>query len=375
MNNEVFSIQKLAYLLISICLLVYIIIVGKDILTPLAFAAVLAFLLKSLCSKVENIITSRPLSILVSFLIILIPFTGVIYLFSMQFMDIFENMSSIENKIEDGINELFIAVNQNFGFSKREAEEMISENSASIIEKPLGFLGSTLSFSSTFILNFFLTFVYTFLLLLYRSSLKQFYLIQFGDKIKEGAETVLERIQFIIQKYLYGLILVIGILGVFNSIGLTLIGVDYAIFWGFLAAFLAVIPYVGTTLGGLLPFFYALASTGSFWQPMLIVLWFGFVQVVEGNLITPKIIGSSVKINPLAAIISLFIGASIWGVAGMILSLPLVAIIRIIFNQIDHLKPVGLLLSDELAEKEDVFEEKFDQKKFRLFNFLKRGKK
>ena len=373
-KDYTFSMQKLAYSLIVVFLLFYLLILGKNILTPLVFAGFFAFMLHPLGSKLEQYIKYRSLSIGLSFIIALAPIFIIIGLFSVQFIEVFENMDSISKKLESGVNFLFSKIQANFGFSRGEAEDMFSENSSNIMQTPLKYLGSTISISSNFLMNVFLCFVYTYLLLLYRSSLKNFYLIQFGEQVKGGAENVLKKVQNIIQKYLYGLLIVILILGVFNSLGLYLIGIEYALFWGFLAAILAIIPYVGTFLGGLLPFIYALASTGSFWQPIAVIALFVFVQIVEGNLITPKVVGSSVKINPLAAILSLLIGASVWGVAGLILSLPLIAIIRVIFLQIDFLKPIGLLLSNEIYDKEEVFEEKFDKERFRIFSFFRKKK-
>lgn len=367
-----FSIQKLAYLLIVIVLLTYILFIGKNILAPLAFGVVFAFMLKPLCQKVEKYIRHQTTSIVITFVIALLPVVGLVSLTYLQFTEVIQNMDSITKTMQDGMDNLLQTVNSKFGISKTETEEIISDNKETIVQKPLSYLGATLSLSSNFLINFFLTIIYTFLLLLYRSSLKNFYLIQFGKNIQAEAEEVLERVQIVIQKYLYGLSLVIAILGVLNSIGLMIIGIQYAIFWGFLAAFLAIIPYVGTTLGGLMPFIYAMATTGNYWQPLAVILLFGTVQVIEGNLITPKVVGSSIKVNPLAAILALIVGGSIWGVAGLILSLPFVAIVRIIFQQVDILKPVGVLLGDEIYKKEDVFEEKFDKDKFRIFSFFKK---
>lgn len=372
MKSYTFSIQKLAYFLIVLCLLTYILIIGENILAPLVFAAIFAFMLKPLCEWFEKYIYYRPLAITFSFIIALIPIVFIIYLFSMQFIDVFQNMDSISEKIKNGVQDIFNTINTRFGISKKEGQAIISENTSKIIQTPISYLGATLNVSSNFLANFFLMIIYTFLLLLYRTSFKQFYIIQFGDQVKEGAEKVLRKIQNVIQKYLYGLSLVIIILTILNSIGLSIIGIDYAIFWGCLAAFLAIIPYIGTALGGLLPFLYSLATTDNYWQPIAVVLLFTFIQVVEGNLITPKVVGSSIKINPLVSIISLLIGSSIWGMAGLILSLPIIAIFRIIFSQIDFLKPFAILLGDDIYDKDDIFEERFDQDKFRIFNFFKK---
>ncbi len=173
------------------------------------------------------------------------------------------------------------------------------------------------------------------------------------------------------ERYLYGMLSVMLILGTLNSIGLYVIGIKYALFWGFLGGVLAIVPYVGTLLGGLLPFAYALATTDNYWQPLSVVIFYFFIQQFEGNIITPKIVGSSVKINPLAAIFALILGAYLWGVAGAVLAIPLLAIVRIVFSHIDILKPYALLLSSDLHGKAHLFEGKFDDDKYRLLSFLR----
>ena len=156
-----------------------------------------------------------------------------------------------------------------------------------------------------------------------------------------------------------------------NSLALYLIGIKYAWFWGLLAAFLAIIPYVGTFIGGLLPFVYAIASTGTWWQPAAVAALFLVIQFIEGNFITPKVVGESVKINPFFAIISLIVGGMLWGIAGIVLALPGMAILRIILKQIPIFMPISALLSSELYKDADLFEEKFDSEKYRIASFFK----
>jgi len=358
------TLRKIAYFLIIVFILTYTAIIGKNILAPLAFAAVLSFLLKKPCDIIESKIHSRVASIFLAYLVVISPLIILIFFFTTQVMEIVENISFMK-VIEDGTDSLLNKINSIFGISPKKSEKMIEDQTSEIL--PLDYIGNTISISSTVLIQVFLTFIYSFLLLLYRSSIKQFILVQFDIETKESAAKVLSKIQNIIQGYLYGLLIVVVILGVLNSIGLFFIGLEYPIFWGFLASALAVIPYVGTGLGGILPILFAAASTGELWQPFLIFCWFAGVQAIEGNFITPKIVGNSVNINPLFAILALLIGGSIWGVAGMILSLPFVAIIRVIFSQIDYLKPFALLLSSTLYGKEQVFEDKFDERRFRLF--------
>jgi predicted PurR-regulated permease PerM len=141
--------------------------------------------------------------------------------------------------------------------------------------------------------------------------------------------------------------LLIIILGFANSIGLWIIGIDSPFLFGFLAATLSIIPYVGTTLGATIPVLYAFVSHDALWMPIAIAIMFWAIQLVESNFLNPKIVGSSINVNPLAAIISLIVGAAVWGVAGMVLFLPFAAMLKVFCEQFDQLKPVAMLINNE----------------------------
>lgn len=368
------SLQKIAYLLIILGVFIYISIAAKSIILPLVFAALFAFLLKPICCKIEKIVAARGIATLLSFFVILLPLVGVIMLFSMQFADVYSDLPAIGRKLEEGVNNAFLWVNQRIGFTNASSKEWMSENASQLMSAPMFFIGQSISSSTAFVANFLLFLLYTFFLLLYRSSIKQFVLLQFSEERRDKMEMVIIKIQTVIQKYLSGMGLVMAILGVMNSIGLLLIGVDYALFWGFLAAFLAIIPYAGTFIGGFLPFVYSLATTDTFIQPAMVVVLFGVVQTLEGNIITPKIVGSSVKINPLAAILALVTGGFLWGIAGLVIALPAIAVLRVMMSQIDFLKPLSILLSNDIYGNPEIFEERFDKEQFRVWHFFKKRK-
>lgn len=372
--NKTFNIQRFAHLLIVICLLVYILNIGKNIIAPIVFAMFFAFMLKPVSDFFERYLKTRVVSIFCSFIVALIPVVLIILLFTAQSVDVFKNMPAISGKIKNGINKIISILQQNFGLSKADGEEWLTDNMSSALDAPMQIIGGWLSSSSTLLISVFLMLLYTFFFLLYRTSIKNFILGQFTKKQREDARYLIHDVQSVAQQYLSGLAVVIVILGTLNSIGLLLIGIKYAFFWGFLGAFLAIIPYIGTILGGFLPFIYAIATTDTLWQPMAIVALYGTVQAIEGNLITPKVVGSSVEINPLAAIIALLIGGAIWGVSGLILALPLVAITRIVFEHINMLKPLALLLSSELYDERDKFLNEYDGEDYRIANYFKKKK-
>ena len=371
---ESISLDRVAYFLIILVIVVIALIAGQNILVPLAFAVFLAFMAKPICTWFEAGINSRVISILLCFIVLIIPVALVITLFVFQSVDVFSDLGNISNRLRSGLDSILTWTFNRFQVSRSAGTEWIQENLGGAVQGPLDLITTGLGTSTTVLANLFLTFIYTFLILLYRTSFKNFFLSQFPPSKRDVGHDFINEVQDVTQQYLYGLGLVMIILGVLNSTGLWLLGLEYAIFWGFLAAFLAIIPYVGTFIGGLLPFLYSLVTADTWWQPLAIVILFAVVQAVEGNVITPKVVGSSVRVNPLAAILGLFIGGAIWGVSGLILAIPFVAILRVTFDNVDALKPLALLMSDDVYEHEDDFLEDYNRGRFRLSALFRKDK-
>lgn len=344
------KIRKLAYSAIVIVVLGYILIVAQSIFIPLLFSLFFTLMLSPVCRFLEKKGVGDTWSIVFTLLGINVLILGVITLLGSGLVNVASNASDINSKLQSATNNLFSLGNKYFGISKNEGIVWLSENVGSAIGTPISMIGSGLSSSTTLLANSLLTLIFTFLLLLYRKPFKSFLLLQFSKGYKEEGNEAIHSIQNVVQEYLYGTLTVMLILGVFNSIGLWLIGLEYAFFWGFMAAVLAIIPYVGTALGGMLPFLYSLATTTNTWEPFAILALYFSVQQLEGNFITPKIVGDSVDINPFFAIIALLVGNMIWGVAGIVLFLPLFAILRIIFLHVEALKPLAIIMGSEVYE-------------------------
>ncbi|MFK7932012.1 MAG: AI-2E family transporter [Saprospiraceae bacterium] len=366
--NQQLSLQKLAYFMVIVGITIYVLCIGQAFFAPLLFAVLFAFMLIPLCNFFEHYTKSRVLGILCSYSVVVLPIIGAIFMFSYQFFKVFADFSLVTETLVERANETIMWVEEELDITPDSGREWLMENAADVMDAPIDLVGSSLTSSTTVVFNIFLIFLYTFFFLLYRSALQNYFLIQFSEERRAEAMRMMDGIQQVAQKYLFGMMIVIVILGFCNSIGLSIIGIDYAFFWGFLAAFLAIIPYIGTTLGGLLPFLYAIATTGTFWQPAAVIVLFGTVQTIEGNLITPNVVGGTVNVNPLAAIISLILGGMMWGISGLILAIPMIAILRITFHYIDSLKPVSLLLGSDLYSNSEVILSSFDEDRYRLFD-------
>ncbi|RME96191.1 MAG: AI-2E family transporter, partial [Bacteroidetes bacterium] len=346
MNKHHFSIQRFAALVISLFAIFYLLRIGKPILSPLIFALLLAFLLRPLVSIYEQKLKQPVSSILLAMATVLLPLLLIGVLVSAQMSNVLSNFKGITTDIGTGLERILRWLALTFSVPEAKVESWLSDNLSNFMNYPAEILTAGLGSSVQVIGSVFLCFIFIFFILLYRRSFYQFFLYQFGPQSRTSANDMLQRIVLMTKDYLHGLLVVMLILAVLNSLGLYLIGIRLAFFWGALGAILAIIPFVGTALGGLLPFLYALATFGLAWQPVAVVIFYAAVQSVEGNLITPKVVGNSVEVNPFIAIVALLVGGTFWGVAGMILSLPMVAICRIVFENIDLLRPIGELLRD-----------------------------
>jgi len=320
----------------------------------------MAIFLYPIDKRILKYVKIKPVSILLSFVTIIIPLTVVGSLFSMQLMNIMSSLPSIEKNLKLGIDKVLNNVGNIFPAFDFTRQELINETLSSDLEGPVIFITQGVMNTSTLIISIALTFLYAFFILYYRKSFRSFILHQFQKNLRPDIKDALSQIKETIQAYIGGLALVIIILSVLNSIGLLIIGVKYAIFWGALAGLLAVIPYIGTVLGGVLPALYSLATSDNPYEPLLVIAFYAIVQQVEGNLITPKVIGKKVDINPLFAIISIIFFGSLWGVGGVVLALPIISIIRIILDHFEDTKPIALLLSASIDNNSQQFKQLAD---------------
>jgi predicted PurR-regulated permease PerM len=190
--------------------------------------------------------------------------------------------------------------------------------------------------------------VYIFLILFYKPLLIDFIHQLFGENNKSQVSEVITQTKTLIQRYLVGLIIEAVIVAVLEIAALVFLGIDYAILLGVLGALLNVIPYLGGLVAVALPMMVALATKESGWYAIYILVIYYVIQLIDNNYIVPKIVASKVRINALFSIIVVLAGNALWGIPGMFLSIPLLAIVKLIFDHIDSLKPWGFLLGDTM---------------------------
>jgi len=337
--------------LVFIISLVFVLYVLKPVVVPIIIAIILSVSVFPLVSYLErkwhfNRVVSAIFAIVLLSLMVfsLLTFIG------FQISDIMDKGGTYADKLSDVSNSLATKAESTFGIDQRELSlkkinlgETLKENSSRIID--------FVTVSGSIFADVVLIPLYIFFFLIYRKFFKSFIYRAFS---KDGntlrAKTILSKLYDVQQNYLIGLFIVMGIVGILNSIGLLILGIDNAIFFGFLAALLLLIPYIGIIIGSLLPAIVALATKDSLLYPVLVIAIFGFIQFLEGNFITPKITGSKVSINAFVAILSIILFSMLWGIAGMIVALPVIASLKVVFDTIPELKPYGFLIGEPLDE-------------------------
>lgn len=349
-----------AALLISLLAVGYLLVLGQSLLMPIVFATLIALFLYPSVEYCQRRIGSRALCIIIVMILFNALVAAVLGFLSYQVAQSFEDISGAQVELEKGIqdisNQVYV-IAKKLGVRDREIIDNAIRDSGSAA---LDFVKEGVVGTPQVLLSGAIGFLFTCFFLYYAKQLKSLIVHQFSPEKQGRLNDILSKMQLIVQNYVKGLGLVMLLMAVLNSLGLFLLGVGYPLLWGSLAAILALIPYVGTILGGLLPLIYAAATSSNFWQPVGVMVLYGVLQQVEGNLITPKVVGNSVKLNPMAAFLAILIGGAVWGVAGVVLAIPIAAIFRTVAAEVPYLKPLQILTGHDLSERGDYLASKYD---------------
>jgi predicted PurR-regulated permease PerM len=347
------------FLLIGLSLLVFVLHKLDSVLLPILFAALLSVLLLPLVTRLERLKFPRILAIIVALLLVIGSLVGLFYLFGSQIMDLREELPKLQAKSIQYFDQIQQWAHTRFGYVPMSKEEVIDSSMKSVKKSAGGYLGSTLSTTAGVLSVTTLIPIYIFCFLYYRDHMRQFMFRFVAPDKRTSVLHTMDSIQTVVQAYIQGLLTVIVIVSVLNAIGLLLLGVKFAVFFAVFASILAIIPYIGILVGSAIPALVTLVETGSPGKAAAVVGVFVFVQFLEGNFITPMITGSKVSINPMAAIIALILGGELWGTPGMILSIPLVAVLKVVFDASKSTEPWGFLLGD-VSDGEDTQNDKSD---------------
>jgi predicted PurR-regulated permease PerM len=338
--------MKMTLVLTGLIAVSWILYIGKDILVPLVFALLLAILLDPVVSWLTGRTVHRILAILLAVATAFLLATAIVYFLLDQLGLFFNALPQLREKFNALFNEAIVWLSGAFQVSAANIHHWLDEQKAAGLSNIAGFIGRTLTTVTGLFTLLFLLPVYAFLFLLYKPMLRQFITMLFSSRSdNKRAGEILSETKGLVQQYLVGLLAEMALVAILNAGLLLLLGIDYAILIGILCAFLNIIPYIGGIVAAAIPMVIALLT-----KDPIYILWVLIahlvVQFIDNNLIVPRIVASRVKINALFSIIAVVVGGAFWGIPGMILSLPLTAVIKVACDRIEALKPYGFLLGE-----------------------------
>ncbi len=320
--------------------------IAKSVLIPIVFATIIAIVLHPVVNLFVRVRFNRIFAIIITLLLTLVVIAAIGTLVFTQASRFTESLPLLVEKFTDILNETIRWISGHFNLSTREITTWITQNKNEVlgslaIGRTIVNVGSSLAF-------FFLIPVYIFMILYYQPILIEFFHRVFGPENRDKVSNVINLIKTLIQSYLIGLLIQVAIISVMYSTGLLILGIEYAIILGIMGAFLNLIPYLGSIIAALLPMIVAVVTKTSPWFALLVLALYVVTQFIDNNFITPKIVGSKVKLNALASIIAVVIFAAMWGIPGMLIAIPITAIAKLIFDHVEKLKPWGFLLGDTM---------------------------
>lgn len=336
---------KVVFLLIGVFLLTTILSIAQDIIVPFIFASIIAIAISPVVDFMERKKINRTIAITLVLLAIIVLFSGVIALLATRMGLLSDALPELTKKFQFLIKETTAWVSDALHVSTWKINAWFSDSQDAMLKGSNVAIGSTLTTMSGILSAIFLTPVYIFMLLYYQSHLVEFTHKIFGTDNNIRINEMLSGTKAIIQNYLTGLGIQFVILAALNSLGLLLIGIEYAILLGVLGALLNLIPYIGGMVGVVVIMVIALVTKTPIYVVYVAVMY-TVIQFIDNNIIVPYIIGSKVKLNGLFSFLAVIAGAALWGIAGMFLSIPLMAIVKLICDRIEPLKPYGFLLGD-----------------------------
>jgi predicted PurR-regulated permease PerM len=349
MSNLTFSIHLLLFFILSFVVLYF----SKAVLVPLTLGLLLALLLTPVSRWLESRKVPKGIAAFLGVFTLILIIAVLGGLLFWQLKGVIKDLSSIEDRINELLNQAKSYISSTFGISAQKQQQVIKQQQSGGLGKAGGIVTGLLSIASGMLVNFILVLIYVFLLIYFRQHFKQFIYKLVKPEQKEKAAEIIQQSGKVTQQYLGGLGLMIVILWIMYGIGFSIVGVKDAIFFAILCGTLELIPFVGNLTGTSITLLMGVAQGGDSTLVIGILITYGLVQFIQSYVIEPLVVGDQVNLNPFFTIFILVVGEAVWGIGGMVMAIPLLGIIKIICDNIEPLKPYGYLLGSGNDKKKD----------------------
>ena len=362
MNNMPTTVKRSLELL-GLFLVGALIVLGHDIIMPILLAFFLSIVLLPSYRFFKKRKFPDFLAILLPILGLIIILAGIIWFFSSQVSALIADFPQIKSNVSKHLTSLSTWINDVFDYSTTKQLELINEQSERVLSSVGNLLGGAAGSLTYLFLFFGLLPIYIYLILFYKNLLLRFVFMWFQAPDHKKVEEGMNETQVIIKSYLIGLLIQITYVTVLLGGILLLFGIKHALLIGVIFALLNLIPYIGALFGNLIGVLLTLTSSQELSPIFTVLITIAFVQFLDNNILMPRIVGSKVKINALSAIVGVFIAGALAGISGMFLALPVIAVLKIIFDRTEMFKQWGVLLGDDLPAKSPMSFPGFRKKK------------
>lgn len=348
-KNSILPIYaKASILLVGLSVLLTILYIAQGIFVPLIFSFIIAILLHPVVNFFVRIKINRTLAIFITLLLTLFIIAAFIALIYTQAVSFSDSWPIFVDKFTVILNQTISSASDYLNIRPQIIHAWITKTQHELININGALIGQTIVNVGSVVASLVLIPVYIFVILYYQPLLIEFIHRLVGETHQSQVSSIVTQTKSVVQHYLVGLIIEAIIVGALNALGLLLLGIQYAILLGVLGALLNMVPYIGGIIAVALFMMVALVTKSSPWFALYVFGVHTFIQVIDNDFIVPKIVASKVKINAFFSILVVIVGNALWGIPGMFLSLPLLAIVKVIFDHIESLKPWGFLLGDTL---------------------------
>jgi len=333
---------------VLLAILVVALYLAGNVFFPIIFSAFIALSLKNIMNWFDRRGINRFVGAAALTISLCLLFLGTVMFLIFEGYYLVRELEGISGEQTlDSLEFLLHQIQEKFNLNQEEIESPLRSMAANVINASGQVFSVIFKGLQSTIVFFSLVPLYVFFMLAYRRRLSVFIDSNYDIHSARRINRMINDISVMLRKYLGGLFIVIGIVGTLNTIGLHFIGLKFALFLGFSTALLLLIPYIGVLIGSLIPATLALITMDSPWYALIILAMYGLIQVVEGNYITPAIIGGSLNLNPLVIIIGLILLGLIGGTFGLVLAVPIIATIKIALRHSKRYRHIALLFENE----------------------------
>ena len=345
---------KSTIVLVGVIAFCYLMFIGRGVIIPFVFALFIAILTNPLVNFLTRKKINRIVAIFLSVLLVLLFTAALLFFISLQISAFSETFPHFKEKFNAVLTALVNWSSQVLHMDPASIQRWLSETQATATKSISGGVAPALLSVGGSLVFVVIIPVYVFLILYYKSLLLTFVGKLFHVRHHQTVMEILQSTNIIIRSYLTGLLIEGIIVAVLNSIALLVLGVEYAILLGISGAILNVIPFIGGIVAVALPMLVAFVTRSPL-SALLVFILYIIIQFIDNHYLIPYIVASKVRINALAAIVVVLLGDVIWGIPGMFLSIPLTALVKVICDHIEPLKPYGFLLGDDIPISQKLF--------------------